>query len=57
METNGELIEKKSCCICGKELPLNNTLKDANQNDFCPEDYKEYAIVEGKKENKNLLFD
>lgn len=54
---NSELIQKKTCSICGKKLQLEHPLKDANGNFFCPDDYKVYALAEGKKEQKNILFD
>lgn len=52
-----ELLERKTCSVCGEELLLENPLKDANGNYFCPTHYKEFALSEGKTNQKPLLFD
>jgi formylmethanofuran dehydrogenase subunit E len=52
-----ELLERKKCNVCGEELLLEHPLKDANGNYFCPTHYKEFALAEGKKDQKPLLFD
>ena len=57
MSEDKELIERKKCSVCGESLLLEQPLKDANGNHFCPVHYKEYALAEGKKEKKPLLLD
>lgn len=57
MKDDKELLERKKCSVCGESLLLEQPLKDANGNFFCPAHYKEFALSEDKKNQKPLLLD
>lgn len=44
-----DLVEKKTCCVCGTELTVPTPAKDKNGNFYCFDHYKEMFFNEEKQ--------